>query len=134
MATITGRAVPHAKADSASNCWLVSCQTPGVTRTFLTNELGDVYAVEEDGVQRPIDPDSWGWINAGGKHDHPNGVGQLTASRLYRDSLLKKNHLTGISQARGSELRRGATSPITLRLPLRSVLGTETACSDTAIG
>ena len=61
----------HAKADSASNSRLVSCQTPGVTRTFLTNELGDVYAVEEDGVQRPIDPDSWGWINAGGKHDHP---------------------------------------------------------------
>lgn len=37
--------------------------------TYLTNELGDVIQVEEDGVRKPVDPDQWGWINTGGKHD-----------------------------------------------------------------
>ena len=63
-----------------------------------------------------------------------NGVGQLTASRLYRDLVLKKNHLTGIFQVRKFVKPHGGNSPITLRLPLRSVLGTETARVDTAIG
>lgn len=34
---------------------------------YITNELGDIAQVEEDGVRRPMDPSDWGWVRAGGR-------------------------------------------------------------------
>jgi hypothetical protein len=41
-----------------------------VARTYITNELGDIHQVDEDGVVKPVDPSVWGWVNPGGKLDH----------------------------------------------------------------
>jgi hypothetical protein len=37
--------------------------------TYITNDLGDIHEVEEDGVRRPVDPSDWGWLKPGGKLD-----------------------------------------------------------------
>jgi hypothetical protein len=41
-----------------------------MSRTYITNELGDVYQVDEDGTRSPVDPTQWGWVKEGGVHDH----------------------------------------------------------------
>jgi hypothetical protein len=38
--------------------------------TYITNELGDVYQVDIDGVRSPVDPNGWGWVKEGGVHEH----------------------------------------------------------------
>jgi len=39
------------------------------TAVYLTNELGDIYAVVDGGRPREIDPRAWGWVKPGGHHD-----------------------------------------------------------------
>jgi hypothetical protein len=41
-----------------------------MAETYITNELGDVYQVDMDGVRSPVDPSGWGWMKEGGVHDH----------------------------------------------------------------
>lgn len=37
---------------------------------YSTNELGDVISVvEDDGIERPVDPSSWGWLRRRGVND-----------------------------------------------------------------
>jgi hypothetical protein len=40
-----------------------------MTTVYLTNELGDVDKVDEDGVIESFDPSVWGWQTHGGRHD-----------------------------------------------------------------
>ncbi len=46
--------------------------------TYITNELGDIYQVDIDGVRSPVDPSSW--VKEGGAQDHAD-------SRRSIDSL-----------------------------------------------
>jgi hypothetical protein len=41
-----------------------------MTRIYITNDLGDIFQVDEDGVKSPVDPSQWGWVKEGGAHDH----------------------------------------------------------------
>ncbi|MFT3851958.1 MAG: GIY-YIG nuclease family protein [Ilumatobacteraceae bacterium] len=38
--------------------------------TYITNELGDIYEIDIDGLRAPVDPAVWGWAREGGAHDH----------------------------------------------------------------
>jgi hypothetical protein len=41
-----------------------------VSRTYITNELGDIHQVDEGGAVTPVDPSDWGWVTPGGRKDH----------------------------------------------------------------
>jgi Meiotically up-regulated gene 113 len=61
--------------------------------TYITNELGDVYQVDIDGVRSPVDPSSWGWVKEGGVHDHADM--RRSIDSLRGDARLRRRGAAG---------------------------------------